>query len=225
MARGRGGPTRVLARRQPVRGRPAPRHRHRVGRRRRGTCTGIGRGHVLRAGADARSDRHHCDHRRLQGIADARRATPRQARHSRRGGRPDRRARAIRRSGARRSLRSPGNPRGGGREVRGPAQPASTAGRARTATDRSGACPDSRSGSQGHARAVSRTALTGSGTGSGTCPYSRSRSRSGSGDARPEHLFLAGRRSSARDSGRVAVVRRAAVGGGHPGEGSGGSPR
>ena len=174
----RADPARVLRRRQPVCGRTAPRHRCRARRCSRCSRPGSGRGDVRRASPDARPHRDHRGGRRLQGVADPPRITPRAARGSRLGRAARRGAWTVGSSGARRSLRPPRDARGRRRDVRRSALAPTAAG-----------CPYPSAGTRGAARASScPCSLPCTGTanciaaarcGAGTCPGSGS-------DAKPE---------------------------------------
>lgn len=92
---------RVLGRRRPVRRRTASRHRHRSRRCSRCQSSVFRRGHVCRAGSNARPDGDDRDRRWSQGLADAPRAAARPARGCRRGRGAHRRTGPVRRAGAR----------------------------------------------------------------------------------------------------------------------------
>ena len=206
--RGRGAP-RLHARRRPVRRRATPRRRHRRWRLGGRARSGRGRGDLRRPGADARGHRDDPDGGRRQGLADASRRLARRARRARRGGCPDRVARLLRRSRARRAVRPSGRPPGR-RDVRRPPESASTAGRlpsasacgaARTCSSRA------RAGAASGGRACGRDAAAPGARGRAACGRAEEPTRrirppshrpgSGRAPARPAHVRAAGRKRPA----------------------------
>lgn len=137
-------PARVLARRQPLRGRAAPRRRRRARRRALRSRPGLRRGHLRRAGPDPRAHRDDRRRRRPQGVADPPRAPPRAPRRPRLGRTAGRGAWTVGCAGARRSLRPPRDPRGRSGDVRRSTLAPCAAG-----------CPYPSAGTRGAARASS----------------------------------------------------------------------
>lgn len=151
-------PAWLLARRQPIRGRAASRHRHRPRRRPRRESSGLGRGDVCRAGPDSRPDGDHLHRRRPQGVADAPRDAARQARRRGRGRGPSRRAGPVGRAGTRCAVCPSRDPCRGRRHVRRSPLAPSAAGRAHPSA-----------GSRGSARASSRSSSRGPGSATAVC--------------------------------------------------------
>jgi len=152
VARRRAHAARFRGRRQPLRGRPASRHRRRPGGCAPRSRARGGGDQLRRAGPDARPHGHDRDGRRAPGVSDASRRSPRPPRRPCRRGRRDRRGRTIRRGRARRAVRPPRHPGRRGGDLRRPAVPPSAAGCARPSA------------------AARRAARTGSRTRPGACP-------------------------------------------------------
>jgi hypothetical protein len=161
-----GGAAGVLDRRQPVRGRAASRHRHRARRCENRARSSIRRSVVRGTGADARPHGHDRYGRRLQGVPDPSRPASGPSRRSRRGERPDRGGRTVRRCRVRHAVRPPRNPAAGRRDVHRPSLAPSAA---------SG---DSPAGPRGAARASARSRSRAT-AGAGTCTHPRAGAGSG----------------------------------------------
>lgn len=121
LACGRRGPPRLLRGTRSLRRWAASGRRHRARWGSDSPGARLGRRHLRRQRADQRLDGHDRHPRRAQGLADPPRKAARRARSPSGRWRPDRRARTLGRSRARRAVRAPRNPGGGRRDVRGPA--------------------------------------------------------------------------------------------------------
>ena len=192
MARRRGGASRVLARRQPVRRWAAPRHRRRPRRSARRSSPGVRRGLLRRAGPDARPHGHD-RRRRLQGLADPSRLAPGEAWRERRGRSPHRRGRALGRSRARRPVRPSRCPRRRRRELCRPAVAASATGCPRPSAGARGAARTGSSGSCADAGAPCRRVASRAGARACPCPCASADARGG--DRRGSSGYL-GRRDA-----------------------------
>jgi hypothetical protein len=213
----------VLARPQPVRGRPAPWR----GRRRRRNGAGARSchrpGHVRRPGSDPRADGHDFDRGRLPGLADPSRDAARPQGRPCPRGRPRGRGRPVGGGRARRPLRPPGRPRGGERRVRRPAHAPSAADSlpspagARGAT-RARAGSRAPSGARAHTRtgARARTRPRAGGFPGVRSPYATvlpgARASSGVVDTRSGSCARPGRGVRVGTEGRARRGRRRGVG-------------
>ena len=212
LARGRPRAPPVLARGQPVRGRPASWSRHRPRGCALRSCAGHGRGDVRRQRADARAHGDDPHRRRREGVADAPRVAARAARRPRRRGRCDRRCRPFGRRRARRPLRAPGRAcrRDGG--LHRPADVAAAAGGHRS-PDGSRAAARTRTCSPRGSRAASRFAACGrvsthSGARCVPCAGTGRRARAAVGAAVALDRVTTGR-GACSDGVRRGVLRRA----------------